>query len=377
MPAYVEIFNRIKPTIEFGLSLLTLKTENVSMLSRYMVYMTIGSMTLNCISTSVHIVRSFQGEISTNFILSTMGLVGIAQPLLKTLVIRPHRRRLYEILNWAEALHHEEISDPQLRSITQDCLTKFSEIWITIYKIGIASYILTTLGLSGTNYIRGREGIILAFPFIPDDYAYCTEIVLTVQLIAISFACAGNLYNDLSIMFVGFEIMAALDILNDYIEANKDCIQANANFLKAITIRYWDVISHLKMLNTTIYMMSLMQFSMSTFMTMTILLYIRMNPAKMDGYIMVMVILSQPFCLCFYGEFFRIKTDRLSTSLYLTNWYDLSLKEQKCYSIVLAMAQRPYGMKAAGLYQINMRTFIEIMKMAISYCAILYTFSSN
>ncbi|XP_055691283.1 uncharacterized protein LOC129794552 [Lutzomyia longipalpis] len=79
--------------------------------------------------------------------------------------------------------------------------------------------------------------------------------------------------------------------------------------------------------------------------------------------------------LCVLGEFIRVKTDKLSDTFYLTNWYDLSLKDQKTFLIVLGMVQREYGLKAAGMYDVNLYTFVQIFKIAFSYCAVLYSLS--
>ncbi|XP_055685253.1 odorant receptor 13a-like [Lutzomyia longipalpis] len=63
--------------------------------------------------------------------------------------------------------------------------------------------------------------------------------------------------------------------------------------------------------------------------------------------------------ICILGEFIRLKSENLSDTLYQTNWYELSLKDQKIFLTTLGMTQRVYGLKAAGMYDVNLYTFIE------------------
>ncbi|GAB0099559.1 Odorant receptor [Sergentomyia squamirostris] len=71
----------------------------------------------------------------------------------------------------------------------------------------------------------------------------------------------------------------------------------------------------------------------------------------------------------------KIKSEKLSEAFYDVNWYNLNLKDQKTFLIILGMTQRQYGLKAAGMYVVDIYAFIQIMKAAVSYCAILYTLS--
>ncbi|XP_059616104.1 odorant receptor 33b-like [Phlebotomus argentipes] len=83
----------------------------------------------------------------------------------------------------------------------------------------------------------------------------------------------------------------------------------------------------------------------------------------------------QILLLCLFGELLKMKTERLSEILYLTNWYELHAKDQKAFLLVLAMSQKDFGLRAAGMYDVNLNAFVQIMKLAMSYCAILHSLS--
>ncbi|GAB0099556.1 hypothetical protein DMENIID0001_154360 [Sergentomyia squamirostris] len=71
----------------------------------------------------------------------------------------------------------------------------------------------------------------------------------------------------------------------------------------------------------------------------------------------------------------KIKSEKLSEAFYEVNWYELSLKDQKAFLVILGTAQRQYGLKAAGMYVVDIYAFFQITKAAFSYCAILFALS--
>ncbi|XP_055703606.1 odorant receptor 33b-like [Phlebotomus papatasi] len=81
----------------------------------------------------------------------------------------------------------------------------------------------------------------------------------------------------------------------------------------------------------------------------------------------------QTFLYCFFGEFITIKMERLTTVLYSTNWYDMNLKDRKSFMIILGVTQKAYGMKAGGMYNVNIYTFVQILKIALSWSTLILT----
>ncbi|XP_055708497.1 odorant receptor 33a-like [Phlebotomus papatasi] len=177
----------------------------------------------------------------------------------------------------------------------------------------------------------------------------------------------------MSLAFFGFEIMAASDILYDYISANKDRIQEDPDFLKIITLKYCDIVDNINRFNDIISLSNLVQFVTSAFLMFGVFFFIRLNPRNPVAHFMATNVLIQLFLPCVFGEFVKIKMERLSTTLYLTNWHDFDLRNQKSFLIVLGMTHGEYGLRAAGMYDVNIYTFIKIVKMASSWCAFIFT----
>lgn len=110
---------------------------------------------------------------------------------------------------------------------------------------------------------------------------------------------------------------------------------------------------------------------------------IRFNDIQAWAYAVLLCGLMQTFFLCLIGDILFEKASLISTSLYLTKWYEMKLEDQQRILIMIAMAQKPYGIKAAGLVDVSFYTFIEVFTKAslffhISYkIAILFFFTDH
>ncbi|GAB0099562.1 hypothetical protein DMENIID0001_154450 [Sergentomyia squamirostris] len=176
-------------------------------------------------------------------------------------------------------------------------------------------------------------------------------------------------------IFIGLEIMASLDILNDYIKLLNEKIKTNSNFFKTILKRHCKVINQINLLNEAVYEISFIQMIISTLILILIFVFIRKDTTQISAYTTCLCGMTQIFILCIFGEMIKIKSEKLSDAFYEVNWYELSLKDQRTFLIILGMAQRKYGLKAAGMYNVDIYAFVKIVKLAVSYCAILYTLS--
>lgn len=225
----------------------------------------------------------------------------------------------------------------------------------------------TLLIISTANALTGESRVIFHAPFIPNTYSYYSEIMLLLQFIFPALSIPFIVFNDSGMVFFGFGIIAACDILFDYISLNKEKIQENSNFLKMFIVRYCDVIDNVNQFNDIMSISLLIQFLSSGIIIFGIFFLIRLNPTTPDGYIMASAALIQSFLYCFFGEFITIKMERLATALYSTNWYDLNVKDRKSFLIVLGVTQKDYGMKAAGVYNVNIYTYVQVIIRKFDY----------
>ncbi|GAB0099558.1 hypothetical protein DMENIID0001_154400 [Sergentomyia squamirostris] len=156
--------------------------------------------------------------------------------------------------------------------------------------------------------------------------------------------------------------MASLDILIDYIKLINDEIKSNPNYFKIILNRHCKLIEKINLLNEAVYEISFIQMIITTIDLLLIFVFIRKETEQITGYIVCYCGMLQIFPLCVFGEMIKIKSEKLSETFYEVNWYDLNLKDQD----ILAYSEND---STAAFRRWN------ILKAAVSYCAILYTFS--
>uniref|UniRef100_A0A240SYL9 Uncharacterized protein n=1 Tax=Phlebotomus papatasi TaxID=29031 RepID=A0A240SYL9_PHLPP len=160
----------------------------------------------------------------------------------------------------------------------------------------------------------------------------------------------------------GIHVMKAINTINDLIKVLDDKEAANQceNILIIIHKKHSQIINILSTLNEIIYSISLVQLFTSTFMFLVLFTSARTQPMEIVFYLFMLCVVSQLFLLCAFGEVIFSKTQDIFTELYLTKWYDMNLNNQRAILMMMQMAKAPYGLKAGGMFDINMYTFIQV-----------------
>uniref|UniRef100_A0A3F2ZEC9 Odorant receptor n=1 Tax=Phlebotomus papatasi TaxID=29031 RepID=A0A3F2ZEC9_PHLPP len=369
---HLEVFEKIKPKLVFGISIASFWVTDQPLRDRVLIGTPFISVIFGLILSLIHLASNFDGHLTMNLVMTQIIIVATLQIFLKTLWIWYDRDNLLKLLNKAISLH-EEYENEEICAIVEKNLKKLNNIWIICFKITFVSIYITCVLVTIYNALKGEDGICITIPFIPQEFPGHLEIMLLIQTFVIFSGSFSVLYTDFVTVFFGIEIMAASNILFHYISLHKEVIQEHPHDLKIITVRFCELVENVKLYNDVISPSSFIQFITSAFLSFLIFFFTRLNPENPVGYFLGFCVVLQLFAPCLFGEFIKIRMERLSTTLYLTNWYDLKLKSQKSFLLVLGMTQREYGLKAAGLYNISIYTFIQILKMAFSWCAFMFT----
>lgn len=70
----------------------------------------------------------------------------------------------------------------------------------------------------------------------------------------------------------------------------------------------------------------------------------------------------QIFMPCYYGSVVYAKSSMLSTCGFESNWLEQSLSFKKSLIIFVERTIRPIGLKAGGLFDLNLKIFLSVMK---------------
>ncbi|XP_055693969.1 putative odorant receptor 83c [Lutzomyia longipalpis] len=268
----------------------------------------------------------------------------------------------------------EQEEDEELAKIMEDHMMK--AIWIFNLYAKWGTLLFSGAAIIIGIYFRLNEeyGLMMDLPFEVSN-RFLREIQFVFQAFFLMIAARSVISLDLAINFLGVHAIAELNTLIDYIRIMDRKVKTQRNFLKIILKRHYSVIENIDLINDINSEASFVQLGLSCLALMFGFSFVLQYKTGIGNYLIIVcgAVLSLPICIL--GEVIQFKTDQLANVLYLTNWYDLSVSDQKAFLIILGMAQREYRLKAAGTYDVNLNAFIQIFKMAISYCAILYSLS--
>ncbi|GAB0087012.1 Odorant receptor [Sergentomyia squamirostris] len=285
------------------------------------------------------------------------------------------RKTFYKSLVEIKDSYYAQEDDEELNEISVKHLVKSLTFWRLVYTWMIRAFTIGTILICLQFRFTKTIGLVMDWSFLPTDSIFWDEIPHFLQFTMIQITGLYIAKSDMTVIFIGLQIIADLNILDDYIKLTIEKIKTNPNYLKTILKRHCKVIDKINLLNEAVSELSFIQIIISTFALLVIFVFIRKDTTQITGYTTCLCAMLQFVPLCLFGEIIKIKTEQLSEAFYEVNWYELKLKDQKTFLLILGMAQRQYGLKAAGMYNVNIYAFIQIVKLAISYCAILYTLS--
>ncbi|XP_055691152.1 odorant receptor 85b-like [Lutzomyia longipalpis] len=304
-----------------------------------------------------------------------MTAVGIIQMLIKSYISTYCYTQYTELVNWIRSQYMEISVQGLMREIVEKNVhsaLKQSKLIVMMY---IMVFAMAPLGYMLTVIIREGFHAVIIIPFIPYDHPNARAIYYSVEFPYTLMAGLLSGIGDSTIIISGIHAMKAIDTINELIALmdNKEMANQCSNLLIVIHKKHAEIIKILSTLNEIMYSVSLIQLFTSTFMFLVLFTSARTQPMEIVFYLFMLCVVSQLFLLCAFGEVIFSKTEAIFTQLYLTKWYDMGLSNQRIILMMMRMAEQPYGLKAGGMYDINMYTFIQIVKMAISYCAIIIT----
>ncbi|GAB0086973.1 hypothetical protein DMENIID0001_012140 [Sergentomyia squamirostris] len=212
----------------------------------------------------------------------------------------------------------------------------------------------------------------ITLPYIPTEEF--SEILTIFQYILIFSGVSLVLFIDLLVAVIGIHLIYVSNIIQDAIKYlnNIDLLENATRNLEEIFKLHCEIIEKINEFSNSVSLMFLSQISTTALMLITIFYIVQQF---IFDYLTLLLIIAavtfQLFITCFLGQIVEWKMEQIYDEFCQINWYDLSLVNKGKYLICLQMAQKCYGMKAGGMYNVNMMMFIQIIKLALTYAAII------
>uniref|UniRef100_A0A240SXS0 Odorant receptor n=1 Tax=Lutzomyia longipalpis TaxID=7200 RepID=A0A240SXS0_LUTLO len=375
MSRHLQEFITAKPLIGFLIALSTLDVFSGTLKNRLkIIFLTISNVFFVCL-LYIHVKNTISSKININFMWTFLMWIVLSVYHLIIILNLFKRNKFHLLMQNIQKLFEEEEEHEDLEEILKKHLTYSMKVFLFLncwlIRIGLG---LTLIG--GINFRLNDEfGLIIEFPFIASDNFIKQESPYIIQTVFVFVAAYILMSINVGFIFLGLQVIAEINILTDYMKLLNEKIKTHPKFWRKITKRHCSVIENLNLLSEIISETSFMQLFANCVTFMFGFSFLMKYSDEIVNYMVIVAGTMFSLHICILGEFIKIKTDNISEIFYQTNWYDLSLKDQKMFLIVLGMAQREYGLKAVGMYDVNLYTFVHIFKIAFSYCAVLFSLS--
>ncbi|GAB0095702.1 hypothetical protein DMENIID0001_111160 [Sergentomyia squamirostris] len=147
------------------------------------------------------------------------------------------------------------------------------------------------------------------------------------------------------------------------------------DILERIIKKHLELIRMFDYFNDSVKFLSLVQLILTTILFITILMSVQVYRDEYIMYLFFTTVQLELFFLSVFGELIKSESERIFSNLYQTTWYDLSFKDRKAILFMMTITSQPLGLKAAGLYEISLMGFVQILKASLTYSAVILTFT--
>uniref|UniRef100_A0A3F2ZEA7 Odorant receptor n=1 Tax=Phlebotomus papatasi TaxID=29031 RepID=A0A3F2ZEA7_PHLPP len=290
--------------------------------------------------------------------------IGTLQVVYKMFAISRSAEEIRDLLEWIGDLH----TNPSWAHLKNFVETRFRESLLYVKRIIILSLIVTPQGMSLNMFLS--DTLIYPMPGLPRDQQFIWQI-FAVFIVTISVIVVDSVF-----MTMGFFIVGILNIFLDTIAKlnSKEFVRSSKCNLQDYYQKHLEIMVKLRDFDELFSALLVIQLLTSCPLIVAGFFMIRLYPQMIACYLVYAVCIGQYMLICIFGEFVHSKTEQIFRDLYLTKWYKMSIKDQMVLLMMMKMAIKPFSLKAAGMYEINMKAFVEATKLAFSLCALLFAF---
>ncbi|XP_044270011.1 odorant receptor Or1-like [Tribolium madens] len=225
-----------------------------------------------------------------------------------------------------------------------------------------------------------RFPFVAWYPFQTNSMLnYC--IVYLYQVVCIWVITIANLNMDTMTMALMVYIGTQCDILCDNLKnlcGSSDYF--NTQLINCVK-HHKKIVNYAKESNNIFNMIILGQFATSTMvLALTMFQLSLVNPLSGIAAIHLNYILgitTEILLYCYYGNEVEVKSNRISYSIYKSDWYQQPVTIRRIILILCERCKRPIKITAINLFALSLSTFMTIIRSAYSYFALLYNVNNR
>ncbi|XP_059617782.1 putative odorant receptor 83c [Phlebotomus argentipes] len=327
-----------------------------------------------------HVVLTYN---STNRIQATYTIVFIAvhiqsfgKALMMVINYQDFEELFQELKKFYTSTEHQLITDARnrhnathIRGITYGVVSYWISFWFA--EIFLQAFIRRLGGI--------EFPMQYYIPFISEDSPYFFIVNFLMQNFTFIASLTVMSLTDVMVFMVAFQFRSELVCLAEVISKLDDIevYKAREGILLDIYRMHHNMLHLFNVLSNMFFYMSFFQV-VSSFEGLCFLFYaFFVHGFDISSPIIIFVVFCQIFIFCLFGEILFTKTAALSNALYHTKWYEFTPHDKRDFVFILQNAQRPCSIKAAGIVDVSIYTFVEVLKLSGSYCAIFYALTNK
>ncbi|KAL0129901.1 hypothetical protein PUN28_001865 [Cardiocondyla obscurior] len=213
--------------------------------------------------------------------------------------------------------------------------------------------------------------------FLGEVYMSTTVYLLvsTLQYIVLTLTVTSNCGNDSLIFGIILHICGQIEILK--IEFTKYDVNDKNKDFSTLASRHYYLIEHAEFIVDVISVVLLLQMLFSclfvSLMGFQFILALKTNDAGMI--VKTLSVLSALMLqLLFYsiiGDYLKCQMEDIAHSIYSCNWYDFPVKLMRNVLFVTMRSQQPVQLLAGRFFTVDVKSYMVIVKSAMSYISVL------
>ncbi|KAJ3663404.1 hypothetical protein Zmor_007670 [Zophobas morio] len=290
--------------------------------------------------------------------------------LAKILIFARNLKSINKILRILDSQEAQPKSTEQIKLI-QPSLTR----WKVSYFV-FMSHVTSNVALWFLSALFSHQlPLVSWYPFSVEKSPNY-EIIFIYQVFSFTYLSAANINVDSFFYALLMFIWAQCDILcDDLSHLDGDPAQFNQKLINCL--KHHETILRLaKKSNSLIDRIILGQFVTSTMtlaLTMFQLSLIQsVNKEALVSLLYILGIMLQLFLYCWFGTEVETKSSKIPYATFMSQWYEQPLHIKKNLLILSERCQRPIQITAINLFALSLKTFVNIIRTAWSYFAVLY-----